>query len=178
MIPPHDPDSGWDYIILAGMRSPGVVKLSNYNRPLKWDIKDGSGQEGATTTLQGAPIGKVDCEFYLVTDADFAAWDAFQALVESSTSGQAPVALEIVHPDLQRNHFSAVVLGPDGIGDMRPDGIGGAHCAVPFIEYRPKRPKVAASPSTTATTPETEGDRAIREAQKELEDLWAEGDAL
>lgn len=131
-----------DYVLLGSAQSPGVVTLSGHDRVKDWDIKAAKGQTGASTALNGDPIGKFQAEFYLADEDDFAAWEDFQRLIESTTNGPKPVALPIYHPDLARNKFTEVVNG--GIGGMLHDGRGGRIVQVTFIEYKPPKPKPTA----------------------------------
>lgn len=145
---PSDIDFDLSTIVLGTTRSPGVCTLSGHDRKEKWDIKDAKGQDGASTSLQGKPIGQFTASFYLVDDEtpgavnQFDAWDNFQKLVESTTNGAKPVALPIYHPDLARNGFTTVVKA--SISGMHYDGRGGATVVVEFIEFKPPKAKPAA----------------------------------
>ncbi len=147
MARPADIDFELSKILLGTKLSPGTVKLTGHDRKDKWDIKEAKGQDGASTSLQGKPIGQFTATFYLADDGaegenDFDAWDSFQRLIESTTNGPKPVALSIYHPDLARNGFTSVVKS--SISGMQYDGRGGATVVVEFIEYRPPKPKPAA----------------------------------
>lgn len=141
---PHDDPDDYRCIVLGTMVSPGIVTLSGHDRIPKWDNKEAKGQEGASCTLSGLPIGTFAASFFLCRDDyeginDFDAWDEFQKLIESTTNGPVPKALQIYHPDLARNAFTEVVNA--GIGGMIHDKSGGATVIVKFQEYRPPRPK-------------------------------------
>lgn len=151
-------DQAYSTIVLGGKRSPGVVKLSGHNRDKNWDVQAAKGQQGASSALNGDPIGQFQAEFYLsgIGDAfegpsDFELWDPFQRLIESTTAGPKPTALPIYHPDLARNGFTEVVNG--GVGGMIHDGKGGAIIQVKFIEYRPPKPKPAAKAQASPSAP-------------------------
>lgn len=131
-----------DYIILGTTDSPGVVTLSGHDRNEAWDIQAAKGQTGASSKLNGKPIGQFQASFFLADDEDFARWEDFQRLIESTTNGPQPVALPIYNPDLARNHFTEVSNG--GIGGMLHDGKGGRTVVVKFLEYRPPKPKKTA----------------------------------
>ena len=131
-------------IILGTTPSPGQVTLSGHERKEAWDVKSAKGQDGATTSLNGKPIGRFKAKFSLLKDygADddqFARWDEFQRLIESTTNGPKPTALPIYHPDLARNGYTEVTNG--GVGGLTHDGKGGATVEVEFLEYRPPKPK-------------------------------------
>jgi len=164
MALPYDLDEDLSAIILGTTRSPGVVKLSGHDRKKEWDIKPAKGQTGASSALQGDPVGQFDAEFFLSGDdvdsltgqSDFDLWEDFQRLIESTTSGPTPIALPIYHPDLSRNKFTEVTNG--GIGGMIHDGMGGARVKVRFLEYQPPKPKPAAKAKPKPYAQGNEGD--------------------
>jgi hypothetical protein len=139
----------YDSIVLGGMTSPGRVTLSGHDRGAKWDVKEGNGQEGASTTLKAIPPGTFKASFYLVDEEDFEAWDDFQDLIDSTISGPKPKALDIYHPDLARNGFTSVVKGK--VYGAVHDGKGGLTIAVDFQEYKPAKPKGGSPSGSTAT---------------------------
>jgi hypothetical protein len=145
---PYWYDEEYSVIWLGTARSPGIVKLAGHDRKKNWEIKAAKGQTGASSKLQGDPIGQFTATFSLAADRldddgldDFDRWEDFQRLIESTTNGPTPVALPIYHPDLARNHFTEVVNG--GIGGYVHDGQGGATITITFIEYKPPKPKPA-----------------------------------
>lgn len=180
MIAPSENRAAWEKLVLAGVPSPGTVAITGQKRVIGWDVQAASGQTGATTKRKGEPIGEFDATFFLTDEAaeggsDFENWDRFESLILSSVEGTDPKALEIIHPDLNRLGFTAVVLGE--LGELKNDGKGGATITVHFLEYRPPAPKRSTSPRST-NTQETEGDRRIREAEAELNRVVEEGKDL
>lgn len=131
-----------DYLLLGTTPSPGKLTLSGHDRNEDWDIKAAKGQTGASSALNGRPIGQFTASFSLADDDDFAEWEDFQRLIESTTNGPRPVALPIYHPDLARNGFTEVVSG--GVGGIVRDAKGGRTAQVKFLEYKPPKPKPAA----------------------------------
>jgi hypothetical protein len=136
-------------IILGTMRSPGVVTLSGHDRDENWDIQKAKGNAGATSKLNGADLGEFQASFYLCADSndengenDFTRWEAFQDLIDSTTSGPKPIALPIYHPDLCRNRYTEVVKR--SVSGLVWDLQGGATVVVKFGEHRPPKPKPAA----------------------------------
>jgi hypothetical protein len=136
MISPHNDNVGWSTITLVNRVSPGTVELAGHEREIDWDVQAADGQKGATMALVSRPPGEFDADFYLADQDDFDAWDSFQALIESSVAVDPPIGLDIYHPDLQRNHFTSVVMGR--IGGLRLDGKGGGRILVHFKEHLPK----------------------------------------
>ncbi len=153
MINAIDNPDLFDVIVLAGVRSPGKVTLSGHDRAVDWDIKKGNGQVGATMTKKGEDPVEFTATFYLVQDLgqgidDFAAWDAFHALIDSTVNGKKPKALDCYHPDLAANGIKSVVK--KSVGGVVHDGKGGQTVTVKLIEYRPPR-KAGGSPSGSTT---------------------------
>lgn len=152
---PHTFPELYASIILGTRRSPGVVTLSGHDRNQNWDVQPAKGQDGETSQLNGRKLGEFQASFYLVADHDdegtndFVEWDSFRALIESTTSGTAPIALPIYHPDLCNNGFTEVVNA--GIGGMIWDANGGATVQVKFREHRPPKPKAPAKAKAKTT---------------------------
>lgn len=147
MATPWDLDEELSVIVLGTTTSPGKVTLRGHNRDKNWDVKGAKGTTGASSALNGDPVGSFEATFELAGDdvdgrTDFDEWEDFQRLIESTTSGPTPVALPIYHPDLARNRFTEVVNG--GVGGMVHDGKGGATVTVKFLEYKPPKPKAPA----------------------------------
>lgn len=144
----------YDSIVLGGVRSPGVVKITGHDRKIGWDIKKAPGQSGASTTRTSEDPIEFTCTFYLVSDPgqgidDFARWDPeFATLIYSTILGASPKALDIYHPDLAANDIVSVVLA--SMGGAVHDGKGGVSYAVKFLEYRPAKSK-GGSPSGSKT---------------------------
>lgn len=128
--------------LLGTVRSPGFVTFQGHDRHQEWDVQKAKGTTGASSNLEGEPIGQFQATYYLVTEGDFAEWDPFQRLLESMTNGPTPTALPIAHPDLARNRYTHVSQA--FIGGRTYDGRGGAMHVVKYIEYRPPKKKPAA----------------------------------
>jgi hypothetical protein len=156
---PYWYDDIYSVILLGtnGRPSPGVVTLSGHDRFEAWDIQEAKGTSGASTKLNGRPIGPFQATFYLADDRQdgepdqFDDWEEFKALIDSTVSGPTPKALPIYHPDLARNGFTEVVSG--GVGAPIHDGRGGVSVTVKFLEYKPPKPKAVASAKGGSATP-------------------------
>lgn len=153
----------FDTIVLAGKRSPGVATLSGHDRNVEWDVKDGPGLTGATMSPKKIPPVAFQVSFYLVKDDaegddQFAAWDAFKAVIESSLSGSTPKALDIYHPDLAAQTPPITSVCKASVGGPTYDGLGGKTVVVKFQEYRPAKKVSAASPTGSKAKPKPKDD--------------------
>ena len=171
---PQDDPRILSTINLGGMRSPGVVTLTGFDREQTLDVKESDGQKGATTTWKGEKCGKGTATFYLVTNDEIdeiGDWAAFAEMLESTVppkSGKKPVAKDVYHPDLARNHYTSLILAK--MGKMRRDGHGGAEIAVELSEYYPPKAAAAGGASGSKSTPNDPND-PIKQASDELNNL-------
>lgn len=156
----------YDAILLGGDMSPGVVTVSAHDRNYKWDVKEGNGQEGASSTLKGSTLANPVCSFFLANDAERAEWEIYERKIAGMVEGKEATALTIYHPDLAVKKIDAVSAGK--IGGMVHDGKGGSTVAVTFQEYKPKKKK-SSSPSgaKTANDPSKPDPNAAAKAQLE-----------
>lgn len=144
---PYDFPEEYGRIILGTTPSPGTVTITGLARAKNWNIAKAKGSTGASTTLEGDDPGEFTAEFYIADDGDgsqFDAWESFQRIVESTTSGPTPKALPVYHPDLARAGFAEVTNG--GVTGPIHDGRGGVTYSVKFLEFRPPKPKPPKKP--------------------------------
>ena len=142
----------WDRMFVADVPTPGRVKLTGHALEVKWDIKKGDGQDGASTTRKGRQPSAFSSTFQLCVDFDkrvdeFAEWSRFVPILEASLSSDTPNALNIYHPDLAELQIVSAVVKK--IYGKIHDGTGGATVKVDWLEYRPPKPKPPKSPKTS-----------------------------
>lgn len=144
----------YDFVLLCGQPSPGLCKLSGFKRAQKWDVKDGNGQDGATTTLTGDVIAKGTITIQLWqddrNDVDnfFAEYDEWRKIFLASI-GNKSKGLDIYHPDLARLGISSICIEAEG--QLQHDGKGGATVAIDILEFKPPKPKPATTPDGSKT---------------------------
>lgn len=167
-----DDEDLFDHVILAGVRSPGIVKISGHNRKVDWDVKVAPGNKGASTELKGIPPVEFTCEFTLTDDEDFVDWSDFLDLINSTVAGATPKALDIYHPDLAEQNIKSVVKA--GTEGTKHDGKGGQIKVVRFQEYAPPKPK-SGSLSGSSSNADSKREREKRDpnekAKQELAGL-------
>jgi hypothetical protein len=144
---PHTHPDLYMSVYVGGLKSPGKVTLSGYERDHDWDVQKAKGSTGATTVNHGPSNGGFTASFYLADFEDCEAWDDFQLMLASSVEGPKPKALAAYHPDLVRNKILDVVV--KSIGTMVHDGKGGATVVCKFIEYKPPKAKPAVKADAT-----------------------------
>ncbi len=173
----------FDAITIAqAYTSPGVCTLAGHKREQSLDVKEADGQRGATVTWKGTKVGKFTATFDLVYDPtqdidDFAAWDLFAEILWSTVpprSGAKPVAMDIGHPDLERNGYTSVIL--DTMGEMTYPSPGRGQIAVVLSEYYPPAP--ASAGSANGSKASREGSDPIDAATAKLNALIEEGKRL
>ena len=139
----------WDYVVVAGVASPGVCKVSKAKRVYEWDKKKGKGALGETSTFVQKPAVAFTLTFQFWTSAQIAAWDSFMLLLEYDPTKEAVQAVEILAAALARLGVAAVVT--DSIGEMEHLGKGLFQVEVDVHEYAavPKSSAVSTPDSAT-----------------------------
>lgn len=160
---PVDTPELYDYVTLAGKRSPGIAKCTGFARGQKWDIKDGDGQDGATTTLKGTKIAQGTITLFLWKDqendvdhfADYDVWrDVFAGSVGNKSRG-----LDLYYPDTARLKIKSISIEEEGI--LKHDGKGGATVDIKVLEFKPPKPKPAETPIASKTKPGPDPDQDL-----------------
>jgi hypothetical protein len=136
---PVNDDELYNSLELGGKFSPGVVTISGHNRKIEWDVKNGSGQSGASTTLKSIPPVEISCAFFMATGEQFALWPEWRDHVNSTISGKTPKAMDAYHPDLAANGITSLVLSE--FGGVVHDKKGGQTITIKFQEYKAPKPK-------------------------------------
>lgn len=135
-------DSPWDFILLAGQRSPGLCDIKGASSPRKWDEAQGYGLSGAILRFTGLGLAKFSVVLRLYEPAHWEAWQSFKAIVQKPPQGVRPKALDIYHPALEQLEIKAVVVEevsqPEQTGDT-----GEWSITIEFREWRRPRPQLA-----------------------------------
>jgi hypothetical protein len=167
MTNPIENEELYEVVVLGGARSPGVVqKIEGHESPVKWDVKNAKGQSGASVTLKEVPLREPKITIFLADLDDINAWPAWRKVVESTTEGATPKALDVYHPDLAEHGITSVVKA--NVAGPTHDGKGGQTYVVTLQEYRPPKPK-SGSPSGSKKSQKKENDpdaAALAELEK------------
>ena len=188
MIPsPWRDPKAYDRIEIAGRLWPGIVEVSGAEQLFKWQVNDAKATDGATTVFQGRDIAKPKIIFILWEGTDdqggyvdyFAEWEKFRPVLESSIppsgSKKDPVALAVKKNVIfEHAHIKAISI--EKIGDLKPDGQGGATVEVDYIVFNPPKkasggmPK-AATEKAVGAKPKTEVELQLEKEQRDNADL-------
>lgn len=143
---PIDDELLYTDFTLGRTASPGyITSISGHDSKVNWDVKDATGQDGGSVTLKSVPLRTVKIDIKLSDEEDFAAWDDFRAVIDSTVAGRTPTALEIYHPDITAAGITSVVKS--NISGAKHDGKGRGHvhdraAGVPSAEaegWQPRR---------------------------------------
>jgi len=137
-----------DFIVLSGVRSPGICELEKASSPRRWDERRGFGLSGATTIFRGVALSHFVAKFRLYSAEDWAGWSTFSTMLARPPVGERPRALEIVHPILEDLGISAV--GVEELKQPIQTGHGEWTVEVLFIEYRKLAPALSAPDGAAA----------------------------
>lgn len=167
MIDPRSPEL--NYVVVAGVQSPGVAKLTGVKAPYMYDVQPAYGREGAVTIFKGRGIAKPLLTLKFFEPKHFIAWDAFKQLLKPPTPTK-PLVLQMRHPLLTSAGIDAVAV--EELGEPERQTNGEWIASIQLIEYRPLKPvlvkprgSVPSPEKGTPIAPKTEADRALVKAQ-------------
>lgn len=177
---PWDFPDAWDYILLGGALSPGIAVVTSGGKPYKWDVKEGPGTTGASTTFRGSRLAEPSVQFTIWTREQYEEWWRFVEVFTMDPNKKTLAALDIVHPALNGNGIGSVV--PKGIPQLENAGGGKWTATLEFQEYGPP-PKKKASGNPKGSKGGSAGsgsgaggaqDTALSEQEKEIARLLGE----
>lgn len=176
MADPVNTSDLYDVIILGDAISPGKVRLSGHDRSVKWDIKDGSAQQGAGMSIKSIPPVEFTATFTLIVNPaeglnEVAEWDDFQKVIDSTVNGPTVKAIDIYHPDLLRNEIRSVVKATVGGMTQDENDPSKSTVVVKFQEYRPPTKKSGSPSGSSAKKPDPKKPDPNAAANAELEAL-------
>lgn len=151
----------WQYVTVAGVRSPGMAKVAEAKRSSTWDVKRGKGAKGATITYTGDEPAqfRVTLRFWL--SSHFAAWDAFRKLLKYDPTKKTISAVDISYPSLDQLDITSVVCKT--IGAVEPIDEGGYYqVEFELIEYRPPPKKSAVGTPDTSKAGQGNGNGQLQ----------------
>lgn len=170
---PIDPTSNeLNFVVVAGIQSPGRAQLTGVAAPFNYDVQPGYGKEGATTVFRGRGIAKFTLTITLWEREHFIAWPVFSAMLEPPKTFK-PLVVEMRHPLLSAADIKAVAVESLGQPERQNNGMWIA--TIRLMEWRPVKPALVKprgavpSPEKGAPiAPKTEADIALVAATTEF----------
>lgn len=144
--PWQDPGAMDRVIFAKTILTPGLCKVTGWNRENEYDIKTGKGTAGATETLKGQPPAKGSIEFTVWTFAQMQAWNPILDVLRfDPAKGQAGGATTPTATPTTASTFT--------IGDPSGGGGGTATGTVPEPANTTGQAGTGSSTSTATTNP-------------------------
>jgi hypothetical protein len=171
-IDPISDPSAWDAVEVASVEYP-YCEVTGFKRAHKWDVKEGKGAFGATTTFVNEPLAEGDVKFLAWETFHFALFDQILQQLKYNPAKKQTNAVDVYHPalaDIDAHSF----VGTE-ISQWEHDGEGLYTRVVHFQEFRPaaKTSAVATPTMSTANDPNavpgTPPDPAVTAAQTEFQ---------
>lgn len=169
----------WDYVIIGGVKSPGICKVSGFSRKNEWDLKKGKGTIGATLTFVGKPPAKGKIVWQIWTSEQYESWISFRQLLKYDPTKKSVTAIDIYYPSLDDIDIHSVVC--EDLGQLEHQGNQLYTIEAEFIEYFPPPKKSAVSTpggskstSSKTKTPGTQPDPIGDAQQAEIAKLLKE----
>jgi hypothetical protein len=139
-----------NYVVLAGVRTPGLASLEGVSSPRKWDVRKPHGGHGATIVFTGTDVARFKLLIRLYTVRDWADWDAFRPVVQKAPDPANPRALDIVHPWTDQAGIRSVVV-EDVLQPRETSDNGEWTVEVHLLEYHPPVRTVARPDGSAAS---------------------------
>jgi hypothetical protein len=130
-------DPALNYIVVAGVPSPGRASVTGVRIPYHWDITQGYGLSGAITIFRGRGVSKFTVTITMFEDEHFVQWPIFKAVLQPPTKLK-PLAFDMIHPVLSSAGIKAVQIEELGEPERQSNGMWIA--TLKFLEYRPPLP--------------------------------------
>lgn len=183
----------YDYITLAGVRSPGLCDVAGAGTVPKWDEKPPTGASGATLVYTGDGLAEFTIAFRAWLPQHFTEWEAFfLPLVTKGPTDAKPQAKDISHPFLDELGINSVVS--NGTTQWTQVGAGMFERTTKFKQYREPKAAIAkasgskaggagggaggnggggAAGTPKAAEPQSEIDKQISDLTKQVTELAA-----
>lgn len=174
-----------NFVVLAGLSSPGRCTIVGAGSPRDWDVRKGYGFQGAVTVYTGENLKPFD----LIIDLwDFPKhwieWQAFAVILKKPLPGIRPVALGIYHPILSAPPIEiteVVVTNVTAFEQGEEDASGMFTTRITLLPYKKPKPvlgkPIAAIPAVPKPQPVAADAREV-EIQRLLGEQKALGGAL
>jgi hypothetical protein len=151
----------------------GKVVPIRAGRPYKWQVKDASGQDGATPTYRGKKPPDFILQFHMWTDAQFIFWQTFSLAFLYDASKQQVDPVDIYMPQLANVGISQIKVDELGVPEQQGERLYWIAEVKVSEFFPPIASNVTQTPTGANTTnPEAPGqtpDPAIDALQKQIQ---------
>lgn len=156
------------YILLAGVKSPGICEIEGASSARTWDERRGYGLSGATCIFRGVRLAHFKANIRLYSEVDWLGWSQFAPLLKRPPVGERPKQLEIWHPILE--DLGIVAVGVEELHQPQQTGDGEWTVVIEFIEYR-KLQRALSLPEGAQAAPTDPYDLRIEQLAGQVEAL-------
>jgi hypothetical protein len=141
----------FDTLTVAGVVSPGLVRVTGGERVYDLDIKKSPGSQGTTITYRGWQVSdSISLYFFFwereQIDAFFA---SFLPLFQIDANKTAAKAVDVFHPALNANNINSILTKK--IGQLTPEDKSAWSLTIEVVEYKPAPKKNATSTPTSSS---------------------------
>ncbi len=168
-VSPWAQPNSWDTIQIGTVSWYGKFEIEGFARKYNWNIAAGWGFQGAYEIFQAQPPAEGSITFYVWADTQYSTYIALVAalsyspthLPPSNASGSSTNALNVVHPMLQNNGITQLIVKSIGPLKKQSDDLLFSF-TVEFAEFVPQRafppqvPDTSADPNDPLVTPENQ----------------------
>lgn len=139
---PHRAPGEWHVFRVAGVRLPGIAKVTGCVDSSKLDVRKGKGSTGVTVVYDGDDTKTFKVELHLLTEEDLDEWDTGEGrrILSTPPTGKNAFAFAVDHPKCQYAKITQAIKKEIGAPEEQDDG---SHKVL--IELQPTTPAKPAS---------------------------------
>ena len=127
-----------NYIVLAGVPSPGVCIVQGLTNPRKLQINDGYALSNATVVYLGDSLPKFSVTLQMTSALDLREWKRFAKLLATPPLGTRPNALKIEHPLIEECGIKSVLV--EDRTQLTPSPTGLWTVKIDFVKWQKPAP--------------------------------------
>jgi hypothetical protein len=152
-------DTPIDSIVVAGLPSPGICKLTPLGAPQNWDERAGYGLSGSTLIFTGVKLAQFTAKITLLTRTDWELYHQWRRVIAKPPPNQRAKVLDFWHPFAEMQGVKSVVVLDERTPD-EADENGTWIAEIDFKQWR--KPKITlAKPDGSTSKPTDPAEIAI-----------------
>ncbi len=138
MNPISNPDA-YDYVVISGVKTPGVARIVGAGSPRQWDKTKGPGVSGAWIKYMGTDLSEFSIILTIWTEEHWREWDAMRPMLLRQPVKPNDKHFEVVHPQLSELGIRACAVKDIATPEQKDDGLW--EIEIKMIQFR--EPKTA-----------------------------------